>query len=187
MLTRFPTDLELRAEGGLLLRLPTDVDVDAIAGACQDPDIARFTRVPSPYTVDDARWFVRMATDEATAGASLNLVVVEDGRLVGACGLPRVDQRDRSGEVGYWVAAGARGRGVATRAARAVCRWALEDAGIERLVLEAATINPGSNGVARALGFTLEGTLRQAAVEGGTDDPGRFDMNVWGLLPGELT
>lgn len=186
MLTRFPADLELRAEGGLVLRLPTDGDVEAIAAACQDPDVARFTRVPMPYTVDDARGFVRMATDDAATGTSLDLVVVEDDRLVGACGLPRVDQRDRSGEVGYWVAAEARGAGVATRATRAVCRWAFDEAGVERLMLEAATINPASNGVARAVGFTLEGTLRQAAIEGGTDDPARFDMNVWGLLPGEL-
>ena len=186
MLTTFPTDLELHAEGGLVLRLPTDADVQAIAAACQDPDIARFTRVPSPYTVDDARWFVGMAADGARSGASLNLVVHDGDDLVASCGLPRVDQRDRSAEVGYWVAPGARGRGVATRASRAVCRWAFEEAGVERLMLEAATVNPGSNGVARALGFTLEGTLRQAAVEGGTDHPARLDMNVHGLLPGEL-
>jgi RimJ/RimL family protein N-acetyltransferase len=89
--------------------------------------------------------------------------------------------------VGYWVAPWARRQGVATRAARAVCRWALDDGPFERLSLQAATINPGSNGVARALGFTLEGTLRGAMREGGTDTPSRLDMHVWGLLPGELT
>lgn len=186
MLDRWPDDLELHAGGGLVLRLPTVDDLEAIAAACQDPAITRFTRVPWPYTVDDARWFVEMAADDAAAGESLSLVVHDDTGLVGSCGLPRVDRRDRAAEVGYWVAPQARRRGVATRASRAVCRWAFDVAGFERLMLQASTINPGSNGVARSLGFTLEGTLRQAAVEGGTDVPARLDMNVWGLLPGEL-
>ena len=187
-MTVIDPDLELPAQGGLRLVRPSEAHVDAIVDACSDGDVARFTRVPSPYTPDDARWWIDLATRDAVQGTGLHrLVLGPDGTVLGSCGLPRVDARDRAGEVGYWVAAGARRRGVATRAARAVCRWAFEEHGLERLTLEAATINPGSNGVARVLGFTLEGTLRQSHLEGGTDTPRRFDMNVWGCLPGELT
>ena len=182
-----PTDLVLRAEGGLTLSAPTMDDVDAIVDACRDPAITRFTRVPWPYGEDDARFFVDLARRDAREGTGLHLLVRDDGRVVASCGLPVVDARDVSAEVGYWVAPHARRRGVATRASRAVCRWAFEQAGLARLGLRAATVNPGSNGVARALGFTLEGTLRSAHREGGTDQPRQFDMNVWGCLPGELT
>ena len=183
-----PTDLVLHAEGGLTLSRPTAEDVDAITAACQDVDVVRFTRVPWPYTREDADFFVTMAEDDLRTGTSVNLLVRDDdGTVLGSCGLPRMDERDNRAEVGYWVAAHARRRGVATRAARAVCRWAFEEVGLARLGLEAATVNPGSNGVARALGFTLEGTCRSAHLEGGTDTPHRFDMNVWGCLPGELT
>lgn len=183
-----PLDLVLHAEDGLSLSRPTPADLDAITQACQDPDIVRFTRVPWPYTREDAEFFVTMAEDDLRTGTSVNLVVRDaGGTVLGSCGLPRMDERDNRAEVGYWVAPHARGRGVATRAARAVCRWAFDEVGLDRLGLEAATINPGSNGVARTLGFTLEGTCRSAHLEGGTDRPRRFDMNVWGLLPGELT
>jgi RimJ/RimL family protein N-acetyltransferase len=153
-----PLDLTL-ADGELTLSRPTADDVDTLVTACNDPEIQRFTQVPTPYTRDSARWFVDLGW------------------------------RDLDGEVGFWVAPWARRQGVATHAARVVCRWAFEEAGIERLDLEAATINLGSNGVARRLGFTLEGTRRAAAIEGATGEPGteRMDMNVWGLLPGELT
>lgn len=187
-MTSFPTDLVLRAEGGLVLSRPRAEDVDAITAACQDPDIGRFTRVPWPYTREDAEFFVAMAEEDLRTGTGVNLLVRDaDGRVLGSCGMPRMDARDNRAEVGYWIASDARGRGVATRAARAVCRWAFDEVGLARLGIEAATINPGSNGVARALGFTLEGTCRSAHLEGGTDTPRRLDMNVWGCLPGELT
>lgn len=186
----FPLDLALRAEGGLVLSRPLDTDADQLVEACSDPDTVRFTRVPSPYSRDDTESFVALSIAEAQAGTGLNLLVRdESGRLLGSCGLPRVSTFDLVGEVGYWTAPWARRQGVATRAARAVCRWALEDGELERLELHAATVNPASNAVARALGFTLEGTHRQSGIARGPDGAtiGRWDMNTWGLLPGELT
>lgn len=91
-------------------------------------------------------------------------------------------------EIGYWVAPWARGQGVATRAARALCDWVLSQTVIERIHLEAAVGNPASNAVAHRLGFTHEGTLRGAAVLRATEtaEEERADMHVWGLLRGEL-
>lgn len=187
----FPLDLVLHAEGGgLVLSRPTEDDVDDLVAACQDPEIVRFTHVPSPYTADHARQYVTLSVDGAVDGTALNLLARDaDGRVLASCGMPRVAPADLAGEVGYWVAPWARRQGVATRATRAVCRWAFDQGGFERLRLDAAATNPGSNAVARRLGFTLEGTLRRAAIEGATGQPGgpRMDVNVWGLLPGELT
>lgn len=186
----FELDLVLPAEGGLRLSRPTEADADQLVEACQDPEIVRFTRVPSPYGHVHARQYVLQSVRGAIAGTALNLLARDDsGRVVASCGLPRVDRADLSAEVGYWVAPWARRQGVATRATRAVCRWAFGPGGFERLHLQAAAANDGSNGVARRLGFTREGTLRQAVIEGATGRPGgaRMDVHVWGVLPGELT
>lgn len=185
----FPRDTTLHADG-LILRLPADEDVPAIVAACQDPEIPHFTRVPANLTADHVRDFMTSGRAEADAGTALHMSVYDaaDGRLVASCGLVTCDWVDLVGEVGYWVAADERGKGIATRAARAVCAFAFDDLGLQRMDLLAATTNPGSNGVARRLGFTLEGTRRRALVAGHTgnpDDP-RYDANVWGLLPGEL-
>lgn len=186
----FDPDLTIEADGGLTLSRPTGADIDDIVAACQDAEIVRFTHVPSPYTEDDARYYIGMCEDGAHDGTSLGLVARNAaGRVMASCGLPRLDWADLAGEVGYWVSPWARRQGVATRATRAVCRWAFDEGGFERLRLDAAAGNPGSNGVARRVGFTLEGTLRRAAIEGATGRAGdpRMDVNVWGLLPGELT
>lgn len=86
--------------------------------ACQDPEIPRWTFVPSPYTEQDGRAHVAAAAERLASGRTAELAVVDartDERL-GASGLVVIDWDRKAADVGYWVAAGARGRGVAGRA-----------------------------------------------------------------------
>ena len=76
----------------------------------------------------------------------------------------------------------ARGRGVATRAVRAVTAWALRDAGLARVVLRAAPGNTASCAVARAAGYAREGIARDA----GLLHDGRTDLCVHSFVKGDL-
>jgi hypothetical protein len=58
------------SDGDILLRPFTEDDVPAIVAACQDPEIPRWTRVPSPYTEADARAFVAGSEGEIAFGTS---------------------------------------------------------------------------------------------------------------------
>lgn len=185
----FDPNLVVHGEG-LLVRRPREADANAILTACRDPEIPRFTRVPADITLDDIHQFRESGARDAADGSAFHGLVIDqdDGRLLGACGLVDVDWQDLVAEIGYWTAAPERGTGVATRATRALCRYAFDELGLERLELAASAMNLGSNAVARRLGFTLEGTRRRAYVPGhtGTAASNREDANVWGLLPGEL-
>lgn len=177
-------------DGDLTLRPPLLTDVARITRICRDPAIGHFTTVPVPYDQEAARWWVEFATGRLTEGSGAHLVVEEDGEIVGAVGLD-VHGLDRAGRLGYWVAPEARGRGIATRASRLVCRWAFDEDGLDlvRIELDAAAVNDGSNAVAAKLGFTHEGTRRSAVflVETDGHPAERSDANDWGLLRGELT
>ena len=108
-------------DGRVLLRPPTLADVAAVTAACQDPDIARWTTVPAPYAASDAVFFVEQVSDPGWAkGTDVTFAVTDraDGALLGACGLKDIDRTHRRGEIGYWITATARGRGVATSAVR---------------------------------------------------------------------
>lgn len=179
---------ELR-DGDLRLRPPTERDLPAITRLCQDPEVQRWTRVPSPYTLDDARSFLDLHAAGLETGTGVHLLAVDAGsdELLGAIGTD-IDLRDVSAEVGYWVGPDARGRGVATRGAGLLLRFVLDDRGIRYVRLQAAVTNPASNAVARKLGFTHEGTSRDAMLIGPMGDPTgpRSDANIWGLRPGEL-
>jgi RimJ/RimL family protein N-acetyltransferase len=176
-------------DGELTLRPPLRSDVPRITEVCRDPAIGHFTTVPVPYDEDAAHWWIDFAAGRLAEGTGAHLVVEDGGEVVAAVGLD-VNPLDRAGRVGYWVAPDARGRGIATRAARLLCTWALAEDGLDlvRLELDAAAVNDASNAVAKRLGFTHEGTRRSAvrlvATEGFPEE--RADMNDWGLLRGEL-
>ena len=147
------------------MTLPTSADVDAIYAAWQDPDIQRYTTVPSPYARSDAEGFVSKVAEDWTAGQHLTWALREDGGLVGTIGVYRIDGKG-SGELGYWVAPWARGRGVLLEAAREVVDWGFSPDGLDlaRMEWRAVVGNVASARGARSLGFRYEGTLRQALV-----------------------
>ncbi|TDC36630.1 GNAT family N-acetyltransferase [Micromonospora sp. KC213] len=172
-------------EDGLLLRRWRATDADDVHRACQDPDIQRWTTVPRPYLPEHARGFVtehsRRAWIEGT-GAPFAVCDAATGELLAACGLIAIDHDLGSGELGYWTAPWARGRGVAVRASRAVARWAFDTLRLRRLVWQAELGNHRSRLVALRAGFRVSGELRLARPHQG----GRPDGWVGSLLPGEV-
>src|SRR6478672_8724383 len=107
-------------------------DLDDLVVACQDPDIVRWTSVPSPYTDATGMWFLDRCDEWWAAGSDLPLAIVDDatGALLGATGVHRIgaapDAPDLGGlpdEVGYWLAAWARGRGFVTRGVQQLADW----------------------------------------------------------------
>jgi ribosomal-protein-serine acetyltransferase len=85
-----------------------------------------------------------------------------DDALVGAIGLHAIDPRHRSSSVGYWLSEGLRGRGVMTAACRAVVGAAFGHYHLHRIEIRCATGNHKSCAIPKRLGFTYEGTLREA-------------------------
>lgn len=172
---------------GSVFRPPGEDDVDRITQICQDHDIQRFTRIPVPYGRHDAVSFVAMATGARQQGGGAHLLVEVDGTVVGCVGAS-IDATYQAADVGYWTAPEARRQGITTRAVRRFCRWLLDDVAMARLELVAAATNPGSNAIARRLGFRLDGTRRSAMLLSAVGDrpAERVDANDWGLLPGEL-
>ncbi|SDM31560.1 GNAT family N-acetyltransferase [Microbacterium azadirachtae] len=157
----------------LILHAPTSADVDAITTACQDPEIPRWTTVPSPYVRADAEDFVRLIGEWWEDGSETVWAAYADGELVASIGLHHIVDHPTGGdaELGYWVAAPARGRGYLTEAARAVIDWGFAELGLARIRWRAVVGNVPSARSARALGFRYEGLLRQGlAGPRGRDD-----------------
>jgi RimJ/RimL family protein N-acetyltransferase len=158
-------------DGDLILRPKRRDDVDAIVAACQDPEIPRWTFVPSPYTRTDAEAFLRISAEEEAAGTAAHFLAVDTGdRLLGSFSLMELDREPGVGEIGYWVAAEARGRGVATRAVRLLAEWGREELGLTRIEILPHKDNAAFRRVAEKAGFRDTGELR-AAPRGGVDEP----------------
>lgn len=68
-----------------------------------------------------------------------------------------------SAGLAYWMVPAARGRGLCTKAAQLLSRWAF-DAGFHRIGLEYSPANQASCRVAVKAGFLAEGTRRGSAL-----------------------
>jgi RimJ/RimL family protein N-acetyltransferase len=170
--------MELGA-GSIVLRPWREEDAPAVYAACQDPEIQHWIPlVPSPYTREDALAFV---TGAVGLGPH-QFAIVEDGHVVGSIGMV-VDDHNNSGQIGYWCAAHARGRGITSRALRRLCEHAVDDVGLQRLELVTDPDNRRSQQVAEAAGFRREGVLRSHMRH---PDGRRRDSVIYSLLPGEL-
>ena len=163
-------------DAAIALRPLEDDDAPALASAIgSDPDLDRWTRIPFPYTEEDAREFI--AATEETAFAIHDRT---SGELLGGIGA-RVCEMAIV-EIGYWVKADARGRGVATRALALVARFAFDELGAGRVQLTTEPDNVASQRVAEKVGFTREGVLRSFLDFKGR----RRDAVMFSLLPGDL-
>ena len=92
-----------------------------------------------------------------------------DGRLAGSFSLLELKSRPSYGEIGYWVAAGARGRGVASRSVALLRDWATEALRVRTIEILVHRDNALSRAVALRAGFTDTGELRTLPRD---DDPG---------------
>lgn len=165
----------------LTLAIPTDADADAVTTAAQDPEVPRWTTLPAPYTRADADAYIGAAEARWESDTEYAWGIRHDDVWVGMVSLHALSG-DRTAELGYWMAAPARGRGFVTEAARAVIDFGFaptpQGAGLLRIGWRAVVGNVASARTARTLGLRYEGTVRQALV----DPRGRHDGWLAGLL-----
>jgi [ribosomal protein S5]-alanine N-acetyltransferase len=145
--------------GDVSLRPYRWADLDDLVRELSDPEVPRWTNVPPNYGRQEGEAFLGQAEAQRLAGRALTLAIGDP--LRGAVGLTDVDWHERRAEVGYWVAASSRGRGLASLAVRMLSDWALSQAGLERLDLYANPANEASQRVAEKAGYTREGLLRE--------------------------
>jgi RimJ/RimL family protein N-acetyltransferase len=178
---------------GLVVLRPLTADlVPAVTSACQDPEMHRWlSRLPFPYLEEHARSFVQESQAGWANGTGFTFAITDSSsdRFLGVCGLHEVTdlgaEVGAEAEIGYWIVAAERGRGVMTAAARLACGFAFERLGVARLEWRATVGNTGSRRVAERLGFQVEGVRRQGLVRVAARV--RTDCWVGALLPGELT
>lgn len=115
------------------------------------------SRVP-----DDARAFVRRSLERFARGDGLDVGIWAGNELAGVIGLHHVDRANRRSSMGYWLGEAFQGRGLMTRAGRALLEHCFEDLDLNRMEIACATGNERSRKVIERLGFLHEGIARDA-------------------------
>jgi RimJ/RimL family protein N-acetyltransferase len=155
--------------GELLLRLPTEADIDVIAPAFRDPDVGGEAGLP-PLDAETLRAMLDQQLPAMRERGLLAPYVIEDTdarRILGGTNLRLYDPMRETVELGYWLFVEARGRGVATRTVRAL----VDDShsrGIVRVEAHVRLGNIPSERVLERAGFEREGVKRKLLRYGGT-------------------
>jgi RimJ/RimL family protein N-acetyltransferase len=159
-----------------------ETHVGDIAELLGDSEVLRFTRVPEPPPPDFARqWVARYEAGRRDGTCDGFAAVDADGRFLGLALVPEIDRVGRELELGYIVAAHARGQGVATEVLRQLTDWAFAEVGAERIALIINADNPASERVAERCGYVREGVMRSIHQKQGI----RVDAALWSLLPSD--
>jgi RimJ/RimL family protein N-acetyltransferase len=167
--------------GNLVLRFPSQDDVDGILPAFTDPELREAGNLPA-FGREELLASIDELPTLAERGRLLALAAIDaqTGEIVGGATLHHLDAERRIVEIGYFVLPHARRRGIATTIARLLAAHAFS-LGIERVAAYVNVGNVASERVAERAGFTREGVVRSMPVPDGR----RVDKTLFSLLPGE--
>lgn len=104
------------------------------------------------------------------------------GEFLGGVGLNHIDRANNLANIGYWVSAPHRGKGVASTAAMLAARLGFEQLGFTRLEIVVLPHNLASQRVAEKLGATREAEARNRIIFQGQP----ASAIVYSLVPGDI-
>ena len=173
-MSSFPERIELSGEG-LVLRDWTEADLAAMPELFDDPDIAYWTPMASPFDAAAARARLDRGRRLRADGTTILLAITVDGGApLGEVMLRRAPEGT---ELGYAIGPAHRGQGLAARAVRVMAAYAFERLDARQVILELEAENAASVAVATKAGFRL---LDVPLITG--EEKGRpYALQTWGL------
>lgn len=154
---RTPTPAQLCLTGeDLVLREWTENDLPAMTELFDDPGIAHWTPLASPFDEAAARAYLATARRARAEGLRIQLAITADGQLpLGEVLVIREDANGGAASLGYSVGAAHRGRHLGARALKVMTAYAHQVMGLRQLTLSIEAENAASAAVARAAGYHL--------------------------------
>jgi len=146
------------------LRSFNESDIDPIAIYANNVNVTRYmaSRMPYPYTKQDAIWWVESGNKEQ----GLNYAIDLGGKCVGVVGVRFGElELQYSAEIGYWIAEDHWGKGIGTEAISKMTDYVFSEAKIVRLSAPVYSPNLASMRVLEKCGYTLEAVHQKAVYK----------------------
>ncbi len=173
----WPSEIPTLQYGRVTLRPPADGDIQAIYEACQDPLIPRFTTVPAEYTMAHALDYVQRVPASMELKREIPFIIEfgvgDDAEFAGVISFHTISVENHRAELGYWMHAPMRGKGIGTTAAKMITNYGFTTMGFRRIEAAVDADNSASQKLLMSAGYTKEGILRQRVTR---SDGSQIDM-----------
>jgi RimJ/RimL family protein N-acetyltransferase len=166
--------------GSVVVRQPTRDDAATIVAAMRDPLVRKHSGAPE-WSLVRALEVIAAIPEDLNHGVHLWAAIADPATdaWIGSVGFHDFAWFDRRAELGFWLAAGARGHGYANAAVRGFLGWAVPVTGVARVDAFSDVDNPAAHAVLESAGFVREGEL---ASYGHRDDGTRVAAYAFGLV-----
>jgi ribosomal-protein-serine acetyltransferase len=147
------------------LKLLTAEDAEqlfALVDSCR-PHLRKWLPwVDSTKTVEDSKAFIEGGLEKFAAGNGFEAGIWHKGQLAGVIGLHYIDRANKKTSIGYWLGERFQGLGLMTKACKACIDYSFGELKLHRVEIRCAVENKRSRAIPERLGFTNEGTIREA-------------------------
>ncbi|KGR78243.1 GNAT family N-acetyltransferase [Ureibacillus sinduriensis] len=155
----YPVDEEIN------LRLVTERDAEEIFQMI-DASRAHLRRwlgwLDHSMKVEDTKTNIKNNLLLFLTNEGLDTAIVYKGKIVGKIGFNKINKANQTAYVGYMLDEAYQGKGIMTRAAKAIVKIAFEEYELNKVEIHVAAENDKSRTIPKRLGFKEEGTIRSA-------------------------
>lgn len=174
----------------LILREINMKDAKSISGNAHDPIIWHFTSsIPYPYTLKDAKKFIRHCEKERRKkqreNYELGIELKSEKKVIGMISLIRVDKENKKAEIGYWMGKNYRRKGLVSESEKAILEFGFKKLKLNKIYGFCITKNKGSIKLFKKFCFKKEGCMREHMIRSNKKlgiENKKVDVYAWGLL-----
>lgn len=180
---RLRTDCPVLLSERLVLRAPHEEDIDALAHLANNANVATMvSRMPHPYTTNDAADFVRRSKLGEIGKCVYAITKADNGAFLGCCGIESTAD-PRTVEIGYWLGEPHWNQGYTTEAAHALIDMVFRTReNVAQIDARCRVMNVASRRVVQKCGFQFQGSGLAASLALGSTVPVewyRLDRKTW--------
>jgi ribosomal-protein-serine acetyltransferase len=150
-------DIELR-----LLKINDAEELFQLVDLCREHLRKWLPWIDATKSSDDTKVFIKSTMKQFAANNGFQAGIWYKGQVAGVIGYHGMDFSHKSTSIGYWLSEKYVGKGIMTKACKALVDYALIDLGLNRVEIRCAENNHKSRAIPERLGFTNEGMIREA-------------------------
>ena len=133
-------------------------------------------------SVEFSQNFVKGSMQRNKEGIEYAFVIIENNQIVGRVGVYKIDNQNKIGEIGYWLAEDIQGKGVITKSCQAMINFCFSELKLNRIEIKCGAKNVKSQSIPKRLNFTNEGIIRQGEL---IDDK-FIDLYLYSLIKSDV-